>query len=454
MGSGMTDTPTFDEIFAVMSAASGGDTTARVIVPDDLELNDLPTRLAIAVNLLLDDLHHHAAELEAAHRDAQQELERLVSDRTEQLRQSEEKFSKAFQASPAAISIATLPDGRWIEINEALAKMIGYSSEELIGHTSVELGLVDAGSRAKILEAIHTHGTVRNVEIQLHTKSKQIVDVLVSIEQIELNGQACALSIQYDITELKRALREVQRLNDDLEQRQVALLAANQELESFAYSVSHDLRAPLRAIDGFSEILAKNYGAALPDEAHHYLRRVREGAQRMGRLIDDLLFFSRFTRQPLDKHPTSIQETIQQVLDELQGQMEGREIEIALGELPECQADPNMLKQVIANLLDNAIKYTRNRETAHIEIGSRQQEGQTVYFIKDNGVGFDMRFADKLFGVFQRLHRTEDFEGTGIGLATVQRIIQRHGGRIWAESELEQGATFYFTLPELLPMLE
>ena len=650
-------------------------------------------------------------------RSANEELEKRVAERTKQLQQSEEKFSKAFETSPAAISIATLPDGRWIEVNDALIKMIGYSREESIGRTSAELGLVDDEARAKILEAIREHGLVRDVEIQIHTKSGQLVDVLVSVEQMELNGQPCALTIQYDITELKRAEREVRRLNQDLAERQVALEAANmelryqsevlnsvgdaimttgpdfllrswneaahelfgwaeaevtgkrgrdllkpryvgqtseevaqhllergswqgemssthkdghevitlastsaikdadgvvtgyvsvlrditerkqieealrherdlmqalmdnlpymiyfkdaesrftrinrvqaqllgvddpdqvigktdfdfqseeisrvsraeeqrimetgegvvdriefnptadgsprwitstkaaiqdpdgqfrnvvgisrdvtqtiqaeeeikrlnailfehatqlesanKELEAFSFSVSHDLRAPLRAIDGFSKIIVEDYGTELPEEALNYLQRVRDNAKYMGQLIDDLLNFSRLSRQPLTRQVTSMQNLIQQVVGEHRAEMDSRQIAISLGELPECEADPALLKQVVVNLLSNAIKYTRRRDMAQIEVGSFQQDGECVYFVRDNGAGFDMRYANKLFGVFQRLHSAEDFEGTGVGLAIVQRIIHRHGGRIWAESEVDCGTTFYFTL--------
>ncbi|HLY27062.1 MAG TPA: PAS domain S-box protein [Aggregatilineales bacterium] len=374
------------------------------------------------------------------------ELEQRVVERTAQLLQSEAKFSTAFRASPAAISIATLQEGRWIEVNEALAQMTGYRSEDLLGHTSDELGLVDAVARAKILDAIHEKGTIRNVEIQVHTKSGELVDVLVSVEQIKLNGQACVLTIQYDITQLKRALREVERLNDDLEQRQVAVEAANKELEAFSYSVSHDLRAPLRGIDGYSRLLLRDHASQLDSEGQRKLQAVRTSIQQMGQLIDDLLAFSRLGRQPINKRSVEPAPLVRQILDELGAQQDSRRVEILLGDLPSCEADPSLLKQVYTNLLTNALKFTRDRETPQITAGSQIVNGKRTYFVKDNGVGFDMQFADKLFGVFQRLHSVEEFEGTGVGLAIVQRIVQRHGGRIWADSEVDKGATFYFTL--------
>jgi PAS domain S-box-containing protein len=444
----MTRPPTFDEIFAVMFAASVGDTMARVALPENPPLDDLATRFAVAVNLLLDDLAFRAAEAEAAHRVTQIELERLVAERTEQLRQSEEKFAKTFRASPAAISIATLPDGRWIEINEALAKMTGYSSEELIGHTSSELGLVDAVARAKILESIREHGSVRNVEIQMHTKSKEIVEVLVSVEQIELHGRACALTIQYDITELKRAEREVRRLNDDLEQRQVALEAANKELEAFGYSVAHDLHAPLRSIDGFSQALLEDYPDKLDAAGRHYLQRVRDSAQEMGRMIDALLMLSRVTRSELHRDRVDLTALARSVLARLQKNEPERQVELAISDGLVANGDARLLGVVLQNLLGNAWKFTSKCPTAHIEFGARQQDGRPVFFVRDNGAGFDMTYAHKLFGVFQRLHSEAEFEGTGIGLATVQRIIQRHAGRVWAEGEMGRGATVYFTVAE------
>jgi signal transduction histidine kinase len=230
------------------------------------------------------------------------------------------------------------------------------------------------------------------------------------------------------------------------------LEAANKDLEAFSYSVSHDLRAPLRAMDGFSRILMESYGATLDPEAQHYLNRIRTNAKRMGELVDDLLAFSRLGRQPLKLALVQPAEIAGQAWDELRLEREGRVVELQLDELPACLADAGLLRQVYINLLGNALKYSRKREQAQIVVGcqpgqlSPTDPADPVYFVRDNGVGFDSAYAGKLFGVFQRLHRAEDYEGTGVGLAIVARIVQRHGGRIWAESKLDEGAAFFFSL--------
>jgi signal transduction histidine kinase len=241
------------------------------------------------------------------------------------------------------------------------------------------------------------------------------------------------------------------KLEQKVQERTAKLEAANRELESFSYSVSHDLRAPLRAVAGFSRILCEEYEPQLPSEARQYLHRVEDNAQQMGRLIDDLLAFSRLGRQAIKRQPLALADLARTVLNELPGEQTGRQVEISIGDLPGCQADPALLKQVFVNLLSNALKFTRRREVAAIEISSYLMDdgnNTPVYFVKDNGVGFDLQYAHKLFGVFQRLHRTEEYEGTGVGLAIVQRVIHRHGGRVWANAEPGQGATFYFTVGE------
>ncbi len=245
--------------------------------------------------------------------------------------------------------------------------------------------------------------------------------------------------LSYGSIKLARSTEQASRAN-------VELAATNKELEAFTYSVSHDLRAPLRHISGFSKILTEEFASSLPPDAQRHLRRIEDGTRRMGQLVDDLLNLTRIGRQELHRQVTGLESIVKEVIADLKPDCEGRAVEWNIGSLPYVEGDPALLKQVFQNLLSNALKYSRPRAHAIVEIGQMAENGVPVIFVHDNGVGFSMKYADKLFGVFQRLHRQEDFEGTGVGLATVQRIVQKHGGRAWAEAELDKGATFYFTL--------
>lgn len=289
---------------------------------------------------------------------------------------------------------------------------------------------------------------VTDFENRYLRKDGSLVHIMWSASWSESDKMIFAVA--RDITERKRTEEKVKQLYQDLEGYAAQLEAANKELESFSYSVSHDLRAPLRHIHGFSDLLEKTASSTLDEKGRRYLKTISESAKQMGRLVDDLLAFSRMGRAEMRTTRVSLEQLIDEVLRDLRTETEGRVIIWKNGSLPEVQGDPAMLRLALMNLISNALKYTRTRSEAHIEIGATNgHPHEMVFFIRDNGVGFDMRYADKLFGVFQRLHRADDFEGTGIGLANVQRIIHRHGGTTWAEGVVDGGATFYFSLPKI-----
>ena len=341
-------------------------------------------------------------------------------------------------------------EGRVLSWSPGATKILGYKQEEMVGQSFSRFFPPDdvtAGVPQKELEKVLVNGRAEAEGWRVRKDGSRFwansVMVAIRDDQGQLHGFS---KVMRDITERRAALEEIESLNRDLAQRASELEAANKELEAFTYSVSHDLRAPLRHIDGFSQLLVDEYGPKLPEDVRRYLDRIQNGARQMGQLVDELLNLARIGRKEIRLQVTGLDSVVEQVVSDLKTELNGRKVDWKIASLPYVECDATLLKQVFVNLLSNAVKYTRPRNPAVIEVGSVQKNGTPAVFVRDNGVGFSMKYADKLFGVFQRLHRAEDFEGTGIGLATVQRIIQKHGGRIWAEAELDKGATFYFTL--------
>jgi PAS domain S-box-containing protein len=367
-----------------------------------------------------------------------EELERMVADRTielenkiQQLKESEEKFQKAFESSAAGITIVRIGDARFLDVNEAFAKIVGYSKQELVGSTAAELNLVtEMPDRDAIIKQLKEVGFVRDIEMIMRSKAGKRFDVLVSIDTIHLHNEPYAINVIYDISQRKEAERQLELVN--------------KELESFSYSVSHDLRAPLRSILGYTHFLNEGYSSVLDAEGNRLIATITRNADKMNRLIDELLRFARLGRQEMEKVSVDFNSMVHGVIQSLGDATKNAEITVK--PLPKAVGDPELLTQVWTNLISNAIKYSSKKEKPHIEIASLNGDTETVFYIKDNGAGFDIRFADRLFEVFQRMHSPKDFEGTGIGLSIVKRIVNRHGGRVWADAKVNEGATFYFTL--------
>ncbi len=339
--------------------------------------------------------------------------------------------------------------------NPGAERLYGYSAQHAIGRKARELQLRNLSESEYEQLLARTRGAARvRFEMRCTTQSGQTVYVFGTAGPMydDSGRHIGEIVVARDMTALRETREQLLQLNNDLERRVIErteqLEAAYHEAEALSYSIAHDLRAPLRAISGYAKILEEELAPILPDNAQNYLARMYSNAVRLGTLIDALLSLQRLSRQPLARARVRLNEAVEDALNWLRSEQPGREMDIAVEDLGEAEIDPALIRIAFANLLSNAMKFTRGRHPARIRVGAVDRDHERVYFVQDNGAGFDMRFADKLFGVFQRLHPEAEYEGSGIGLASVYRVIQRHGGQIWAEGEVDRGATFFFTLGE------
>jgi len=373
----------------------------------------------------------------------------------EQLRASESRsrfLASVVEQSEDAILTRTLDDviTSW---NLGAEHLYGYTADEAIGRKARELQLreLPESEYQRALSRIRGASRVQ-FETRVARKDGQRIYVfgVAGPMHDEAGNHIGEIVVARDVTELRKAREELLQLNNDLEHRVAArtaeLQTAYREAEALSYSIAHDLRAPLRAISGYARILEEELAPILPPHAQNYLGRMASNAVRLGTLIDALLSLQRLSRQPLARTQVRLNDAIDDALNWLRDEQPGRDIEFDVGDLGEAAVDPALMGLAFANLLSNAIKFTRGRRPAQVRVGTQDRDGERIYFVQDNGAGFDMRYADKLFGVFQRLHPETDYEGSGIGLASVHRIVTRHGGRIWADAEIDRGATFYFTI--------
>jgi PAS domain S-box-containing protein len=431
-------------------------------VPGPQRLLQVNRRLAVEIQ--------EREETEFSLRRVSEDLEESVANRTaalvainQSLQESESRYRTLVEHAPEAIVVLDLDVGRFDDANQNAQRLFGMNREELLRVGPVEVsppfqpdGRPSSKAAAEELEKALHDETLRFEWMHRNAAGEEI-PCEISLVRLPSSGRNLVRASIVDISERKHAVAEIHKLNAELElrvkERTAQLEAANRDLESFTYSVSHDLRAPLRHMDGFSRILVEEYGPQLPPGAKQHLERVRAASLHMGQLVDDLLNLARVGRGSLRIVTSDLNELVAETIQSLEAETRDSAVNWRVGRLSPAQCDPGLIRQVFFNLLSNALKFTRRREKAIIEIGEIGNQHDPVIFVRDNGVGFDMKYADKLFQVFQRLHGEEEFEGTGVGLAIVYRILQKHGGAIRAESSPWNGATFFFTVSQPLPAL-
>lgn len=356
-------------------------------------------------------------------------------------KESRAGFLKLFNNSPVCMSMTTttLEKRVYVRVNQKFLEKFGYSETEIIGHTSVEIGILDQEESLRVGSIIKEKGRLLNDYVKCRTKNGAIVHTVSSIEMMDMNNETYLVSFFVDITKIIEQQSIIEGHVQQLE-------ALNKDLEAFSYSVSHDLRAPLRAIDGYTKVLEEDFYKLFDDEGKKTLLAVQRNTQKMGDLIDDLLAFAKLGKTAIQKADIDMNTLIDEVLTDLK-KITNHKAEVKIGMLHPTWGDHTLIKQVMINLLSNAVKYSSKKENPIVKITSEIEDNQVTYIVQDNGEGFDMNYVHNLFGVFQRLHSSDNFEGTGVGLAIVQRIINKHGGTIQAEGKIGKGATFSFTLP-------